>query len=188
MPATLDTPVCRALPKPAPAPERCWRCKGAGADPEKAGAGRERCAGGGWEFARFDLAPSRSHELRRVRFEAGRDGLHTLRVWMLKRKSGWKVWPAEETYTVVETANDWGGRSFLVHKVGTGRSHNVFIGRGSSCECEGNTFLSAAKANQAAYEAGEEVFPTVGCRHADALSALIGAGWLDLPEPTERVP
>lgn len=188
---TLTEPACTRPTRPAPTgaapvPAPCWLCGGSGED-SVTGEPCTRCDGGGFEFARFDLLPSRTCELRRVRFESGRDGVHTLRVWMVCKKATWRVWPDEDTYTVCETANDWGGRSFLLHKIGSvpARSHNVFLGRGASCECEGRTFETSAKHNQKAFEANQRVFPTLGCIHKDCLHALLLAGWFDLPKLKE---
>lgn len=183
MPATVTRePVCARPAKPPAAPERCLRCKGAGADPEAAGA-CERCAGGGWEAARFDLAPSRTHELRRCQFWPRADGTGRLLVWMLRRKTGWKVWPEPAEYAVREFPCDFDGRAFRLEKLGTERKHDLFIGADGSaaCHCEGETFLSAAKADQKAHERGERVFGSKGCVHLDATSCLLAAGWLDLP-------
>lgn len=168
-------PVC-ADPKAVkvPAPEACWLCSGAGGD-------CGRCHGGKHEHARFDLAPSRTHQLRRVRFEVGPAGVHTMRVWMLRSKEGWKVWPAETVYRVTEFPCDFKGRAFCLEKIGTNRKHELFIGHDGSaaCHCEGETYQSATKADQKAYERGDRVYRSKGCLHLDALSLLVSAGWLD---------
>lgn len=169
-----ESPVC-APRGCAPAPEVCWACAGTGGN-------CERCRGCGCEAARFDLTRTRTHELRRVRFEPGVNGLHRLFVWQLAKKTGWKVAPPWVEYAVCEFPCDFAGRAFRVEKVGTDRLHDVFLGFDGSaaCDCEANCYLTSAKANQRAYEAGEEVFTTKGCIHTDCLFALVSAGWFDL--------
>ncbi len=181
MSAVLDTPACappgtRAV---CPAPERCWLCGGAGKDPVT-GDLCERCQGGRYEFARFDLKPSRTHELRPVRFEPRPDGRHRLFVWMVKC-AAWVKAPPWAEYVVREFACDFNGRAFRVEKVGTNRVHDLFIGAdgNSACHCEGETYKSAAKANQKAFDSGGRVYPSRGCVHLDSLAALVRAGWLD---------
>ncbi|HEY1190474.1 MAG TPA: hypothetical protein VGE74_22770 [Gemmata sp.] len=168
-----------------PAPEPCARCAGAGADPDPTDAPCTRCAGGRWEFARFDLPPSRTFELRRVRYEPRADGTGRLCVWLLAKRTGWRVAPPWVEYGVRETAPDAGRRSFLVDKLGTGRVHRVFLGAAAWCGCEGRTNRTSAKANRAARARGAPVYPTHGCVHLDALAALAAGGWLDLTNPQE---
>jgi hypothetical protein len=57
----------------------------------------------------------------------------------------------------------------------------VYVGRdGVSCACEGHTYVTTAKANQRARDEGREVYPGYGCKHADAVVALVLGGWFDL--------
>ena len=170
--ATVPPPPGAKEPLAAPRPEACWACRGTATVPAC-----KRCDGAGVEWARFDLAPSRSCELRRVRFEPTGRGQGRLFIGIAGTK--WREIKWSE-YTVRETGNDWGGRSFFVVKLGTDRAHNVFLGKCVGCECEGHTYLSAAKRNQAAHECGEPVFPSHGCLHTDALDALRRGGWFDL--------
>jgi hypothetical protein len=85
-------------------------------------------------------------------------------------------------YLVAETECGWEGRGFVVAAADRpDRFHRVYAGPdGYSCTCEGETYLSAAKANQRAHDAGAETFPTYGCRHLDAVVALLNGGWFDL--------
>lgn len=72
------------------------------------------------------------------------------------------------TYTVVEFPTDWGGRAFRLAKVTTGtdpaaEAYSVFCSargpEGDSCDCKGMTFAGT-------------------CKHADAVRACVGNGWL----------
>jgi len=172
VPARCPAPPGARNPYAAPTPGACYRC--GGTDP----SGCHRCGGSGVEFARFDLPPSRSRGLRRVRYEPTAGNAGRLFVGLAAHKLRPIVWTE---YAVAETANEWGGRSFRCAKIGTDRSHNCFVGAGAvSCECEAATYVTAAKANQRAYEGGGETFPTHGCVHADAVAALVLGGWFDL--------
>lgn len=97
------------------------------------------------------------------------------------RKEGGKLEIAE--YEIGEFGTPWRGRGFAVLKVGEPEPYHLFLGTPEvRCDCPGFSYLAAARANQAAWDAGEEVFQTQGCVHADALCRLLVAGWLDVPE------
>ena len=174
-------PAARPLPDcVVPFPEVCGWCHGSGVEPyEECGEiPCFRCDGCGYPPAEFDLGPSRTHKHRRAQFTPGRA---LLTVTLGRRK---------QSYTVVEFPADAEyGRSFAVEKHGDAAPRTVYHLRcgpaGVECSCAGETYQSAAKANQRAVERGDEVFPTWGCVHADALVPLVAAGWFDLNTPRE---
>lgn len=175
---SVTVPVCvprgASAPVVAPAPDvLCGECGGVEEDPDFEPV-CEACRGCGLVPVGFRLDPSRSHEFRAVGWEPGR--------CRLTITTAVKPWHKGEraVYSVAPQPCDWPGRSFLVAKIGTDRLHEVFIGADEvRCSCEGHEYLTSAKHNQRAYEQGEETFPTHGCVHADALAALVVAGWFD---------
>ena len=149
---------------------RCWVPVEAGG-PEPCPA----CSGGGFEPVRFDLGSTRSCPRGRpAGFNPGLRRLHVTR--------GRKV----EVYDVAELpcGNGFEGRGFEVVKTGTGEVRHCFVCRDEQshiCDCEGQTYAAAEKANRRAWEEGRETFPTAGCLHLDAVILLLRAGLLDLP-------
>jgi hypothetical protein len=175
------TPKC-VKPVPPTDPESvklavCDWCAGHGfeGDEENGLIPCLQCSGGGYEIARFDLGSTRSSPKGRpCSYNPGTREL----VATVARKV--------TVYDVAELDCDTGfpGRGFEVVKRGTGEVRHCLINRNGqdhTCDCEGSTYLSAAKANQRAWEAGEETYPTAGCIHADAMLFLIRAGLVDLP-------
>lgn len=154
----------------------CDWCSGAGFEPtEELGLiPCLQCSGSGYATAEGDLGPSRSEKTRPYRYEPG--------CRRLTLGAGKKA----AAYTVGEFTPDAGfpGRAFQLLKA-DGEVYSVLVGRtGCLCDCAGTTYLSAAKANQRAFEVGEKTYPTLGCKHLDCLSRLLREGWLDLPETT----
>lgn len=188
--ATLESPVCVPAPRGgtadmyvAPAPVVCDWCQGEAFEPfeELAAIPCLACDGCGVMPLDHDMPRSRTHEVRHIRYEPtcglGSAGVLTVTTAV---KAGRKA--SSERYQVVEFSHDWRGRAFDVLKVSDKRrKHQVFVGpEGVRCSCEGETFLSTAKANQKAHEAGEETFPGYGCKHADAIVSLLNGGFFDL--------
>ena len=183
MTATLDAPVCTVpLPPGAraqffvPAPDKCGgECAVEWRDPDFE-APCDRCGGSGLEPAYFRLPPARAHKYRAVRYEPGRKRL------VIETAVQFHTKLTAATYSVVEVPCDGPGRCFVVAKLGTlDRTHHTYVGPdGVRCSCEGETYQTSAKHNQRAHEAGEAVYPTYGCVHADACEALLRAGWFDL--------
>ncbi|TXI12374.1 MAG: hypothetical protein E6Q76_01105 [Rhizobium sp.] len=181
MATTLAIPVCTPpgarAPFAAPAPEvLCAECGGLSPDPDFE-APCSACCGSGLDPIGFRLPPTRSHNYRFAQWEPGRAQLTV--------KTAGEPWhrTAVGVYSVVARPCDWPGRAFLVAKFGTDRLHEVYVGAdGVTCSCEGHTYLTSAKHNQRAYEAGGETFPTHGCVHADALAALVAGGWFPVTE------
>ncbi len=180
MPAVLDTPVCTppgaSEPFRAPAPTvLCESCGGLDPDLDFEPPVCLDCNGCGLAPIGFRLLATRSHGYRFVCWEPGRQ--------LLTVKTATQPHNRETVgvYSIAEKPHDWPGRSFAVAKLNAvDRLHEVYIGPDAvSCSCEGNTYLTSAKANQKAFEQGEETFPGHGCCHSDALAALVASGWFD---------
>jgi hypothetical protein len=186
--ATLDLPAAAESPAVpecvAPSPEAClcgW-CGGTAVEPdEEAGAVPcLPCGGSGRTPAELALGASRSHKLRWATYTpscvAGRGVLRVQRD------------RAVTYYDVREFATDpgYGGRALELAKA-DGECYHLSIGRPLTCDCPGETYKGTAKANQAAWEAGERVYRSHGCVHLDALVPLMAAGWFDL-RPFDRDP
>jgi len=155
------------VPRPTPCPA-CNR-------------GCPQCDWSAVESAWFRLQPSRTFAYRHVIYRPSAfRGCGKLKVRTARNEGGGKL--SVNEYAVREFPCDFAGRAFAVEKVGTQRRHECFLGfDGSvSCSCEGETYQSAAKANQRAHDEGSETFATKGCVHLDSLCALMGAGWLDV--------
>jgi hypothetical protein len=192
VPATLAPPTaaprCRAVTPPpgardrdayrAPAPVVCGHCGGEGLEPEweLAAIPCWECSGGVLPLKGFALPRTRTCAERLLSYESGRGRLTLVTAGT---PGGRK---ATYPYFVVETECEWDGRGFLVAAADRpDRLHRVYAGPdGYSCSCEGETYLSAAKANQRAHDAGAETYPTYGCRHLDCVVALLTGGWFDL--------
>lgn len=187
MPATLETPVCTIpLPPgatepgvfPVPKPDvLCSACESVPGEPPVE-PDCKGCAGSGLLPALFRLSPARAHKYRHVCYAPGRK---LLRITMATKPHT----KAEiDEYSVQEVPCDGPGRLFVCAKLGTlDRTHEVYLGAdGVSCSCEGHVYITTAKANQRAHDAGDEIYPGCGCRHSDALAALLRAGWLDNTE------
>lgn len=157
----------------------CEWCAGNGfvphADLVSIGACTE-CDGTGYRTAVGDLGQTHSEPKRPYRYEPG-----------CRRLTLWKGRKAT-TYTIGEFVPDRGfttapARAFTVVKEADGETRCVLISReGCTCDCEGATYAGSDKANVRAARAGEKTFPTLGCKHLDAVALLLREGWLDLPE------
>ena len=177
--------TARALAKLSPEHVCDW-CTGAGFEPteENGLIPCLACGGCGYATAHGDLGPSRSEKKRPYSYAPGIRRL-TLGTRAPRREP--------QTYTVTEFTPDAGfpGRAFLLTKA-DGEVYSCLIGReGMICDCAGQSYAAAAKANQRAHEGGRELFHTLGCKHLDAMYRLLTDGWLDLtaadmptPEPT----
>lgn len=164
---------------PEPAAPRCGYCEGSGevSDPDLGAVGCADCGGtgaGDWvPPALVVLLPTHTHKRpgrRRAVYDpnAGR-----LRLTQGTRTVGYTV---REIPGVHESF----GRAFELEK-DDGEVRHVQCGPGGvSCSCGGEIYKSSAKANQRAFEAGGEVYPTLGCGHLDAVAPLLAAGWFDL--------
>lgn len=97
-------------------------------------------------------------------------------------------------YTVGEFVPDAGfvsepARAFVLFKQAgdghetTSENYQCLIARdGHLCDCAGKSYVSADRANERAFHAGRPQFPTLGCKHLDAVAELLRGGWLDLSE------
>lgn len=180
--ATLDIPLPPGATEPTafpvPKPDAlCPECGGLEPDLDFEPVCMS-CGGSGLFPALFRLPPARAHRYRAVRYEPG---LRRLRVTVAVKPH---TKAESDEYSVQEVPCDGPGRVFICAKLGTlDRTHEVYVGPdGVSCSCEGGVYVTTAKANQRAHDAGEEVFPGYGCRHSDALAALLKNGWMDIQE------
>ena len=133
------------------------------------------CGGSGYANAAGDLGPSRSEKRRPYLYEPG-----CRRLTLFKGKKPTR-------YAVGEFAPDreFPGRAFTLAKEDGSEQYSVLIGHeGVICDCAGKSYEAAGKANYRAWLEDRAQFQTLGCRHLDALHALLVAGWLDLPEST----
>lgn len=162
----------------APKPRVCEWCAGAGLEPYEEGIACLACDGAGYAPCVFDLAATRSHKQRSVRFDPNAMLLTVTQSRKVKRYELREFTPG----------TGWDGRAWMVVKQESesGECYEVFVGgRGEmSCSCAGQTYLAAAKANQRAFECGEAIVPTAGCVHLDSLLPLLRAGWFDLEGST----
>jgi len=141
------------------------------------------CLGTGIEGeAKFPLPATRSYEIREVTYtpkQCGRGRASGVLKIQTAMKERYKRTYHE--YQLAEIRCDGGGRGFVVQKARRpDRLHHVETGPdGVRCSCEGETYQTTAKHNQKAWEAGQEIFPGYGCKHADAIVALLNRGWFD---------
>lgn len=194
--------VAHALPQiEVPAPVVCAACGGAGAHVYAARAVLVcgACNGSGFEPAEFVLARTRTHAVRRCVWlpwpvhpaaphlplvGIGRGGV----LWVRQSRTAGSR-PTNSYYAVREFRCEHAGRAFRVAKArsvsdasaGSEAVHETKLGAGlgATCTCEGATYEASAKANGRAWEAGDDLHPTLGCVHLDALHALLTAGRLD---------
>ena len=181
MSATIERPLPQCV-APAPLAPCCGECEGVGCfdDADFGELACPSCGGSGagtWvPVCEFMLNPSRSHKNRVCRYDAN--------AGRLSLTQGKKT----QRYTVCEFKADAEyGLAFALAKE-DGTIYRLQCGRvGVTCDCSGETYQSAAKANQRALERGDDLFPTFGCVHADSLVPLLRAGWFDVilrPEPS----
>lgn len=184
----MDRPTAIPLPRGAseacvaPSPIPCAWCHGDGIEPDEENGLIPclACGGGGVEPVAFDLPRTRALEVRKVEYEPACGGIGALRLTTAAKPTHR---PLCELYQLVECRHDDGGqRGFLLAKVSRpDRRHEIEVGPlGVRCSCEGETYMTSAKANQRAHESGEEVYPTYGCKHCDSVVALLLGGWFDL--------
>lgn len=178
MPALAPPPVPKCE---VPHPEVCGWCHGAAVEPDEESGEIPclQCDGQGYPTVEFDLPRSRSHKRRRARFQPG--------PWLLTITQGrqakdYELWE-------FQPGKGWEGRAFYMvdaptpdeHAAKGGERRDIFLGtKWHTCSCQGMEMLACAKANQRAWENGEAVFMSHGCKHLDALLPLLEAGWLDL--------
>jgi hypothetical protein len=180
--AVKAAPGCRE-PFSAPPVEACSWCDGAGLEPdiETSAVPCLQCDGVGVEPARFDLPRSRTCAKRSVRYKplCGAVGTCTGKLYIGTARS-LKGAPKWDGYWLAEVGNDWGGRSFRLAKVGDTEVYCVFLGPGgAACDCGGDIYQNAAKANARAAQMGGEVYDP-HCKHLAALGALAAAGYFRL--------
>lgn len=178
MPRTALQPVCEAT-RPDRLPLRaCPACAGTCAQPteEHQLVPCVGCEGGGWAPVAGELGGTRTYKTRPFLFNPGTGLLTVTR----RNKT--------ERYSLKEFAAslDFPCRAFEVVRQSGERSGEVYhlcVSRGGiTCDCAGRSYEATARANAAAYYAGEEQFPSAGCIHSDAVKLLLAAGLFDFPE------
>lgn len=190
MTATCAAPRVRRVPPPpgadgafrAPEPEPCDSCGGDGWEPLAEGVRCLRCDGWGYQpLDGHEIPRTRAYGLRRVSFAPAHPASGHPHRLLIETAAKPTHRTAKSRYDVAEMETDWQGvRAFELKKVGSDRVHHCVLGGAEvRCDCEGDTYQTSGKRNQAAHDAGEETFPTHGCKHLDALAALLNAGWFD---------
>lgn len=182
----LQIPLAPGAEKPfeAPMPVVCSWCSGSAVEPDEEVGPIPclACDACGVVPADFDLPRTRAYEARHVRYLPVCGTGVVLGELVIGTAVKETHTLKKQRYQLTEFENDWAGRSFFLAKVrDTKRKHRLYVGPdGVSCSCEGEVYQSTAKSNQKAYDTGQEVFVSYGCKHLDAIVSLLKAGWLDL--------
>lgn len=163
----------------APLPECCPNCGGDGWEPHDEQIRCLVCDGTGTAGAvEFRLLPTRTYQWRVVTFEQTTRTQGRMRLETAQKPKHRK---SVEHYDLAEIGHDDPGvRGFVCAKIGTPRLHHIEVGAGwCRCDCEGGTYLTSARANERAAENGDETFAGCGCKHADAVLALLRGKWFE---------
>lgn len=164
------TPICQV-----PKPTVCGWCHGCGIEPDEE-CGEIPCMvcnGFGIGICEFMLPPSRTKNVRAVRYEPGYQRLTITQDKTTKR------------YIVrqLPTTKGWEhGLAFAVENESDREVYDIFTGQPDvSCTCPGFTFEQSKKADRRALRRGEiEEMTGWGCAHTDAVLSLASEGWFDI--------
>lgn len=137
------------------------------------------CNGTGFANFAGDLGPTHSQPKRPVYYSPS-DRVLCLGVG--KRAVAYEL--------VEDRADTPGDRLFRFRRIdGAGFYWCLAASDGSFvCDCAGATYCNTDKANCRARLAGKTTVESEGCKHADALRALLSGGWLDLPDRVATEP
>jgi hypothetical protein len=137
------------------------------------------CGGSGLATLAGDLGPTHSEPARPFTYTPA------------QRALGIGLGARAKHYLVTEFVpeGDFEGRAFrLIKRDWSGHYSCLIGGPAPSCDCAGSTFLNTAKANLRSWLRDDKEFPSLGCKHLDALKVLLEDGWLDLPEHVPTYP